>query len=65
MWTLDTVDWKDPAPRTIIDKIVSKADNGALILMHPKKCTLEALPEIIDSLRAKEFTFKVVSEILQ
>lgn len=65
MWTLDTIDWKDPAPQTIIDKIVKKADNGSLILMHPKKCTLDALPNIIDSLKAKEFSFVTVSEIIQ
>lgn len=65
MWTLDTIDWKEPKPQTIIDKIVSKADNGSLILMHPKKCTLEALPVLIDSLRAKEFSFITVSEIIQ
>lgn len=65
MWTLDTIDWKEPSPQTIINKLVQKADNGSLILMHPKKCTLDALPKVIDSLKAKDFTFVTVSEIIQ
>lgn len=65
MWTVDTVDWRDPAPDTIQQKIITKADNGALVLMHPKDCTLQALPSIIDTLQANGYTFKTVSEIIQ
>lgn len=65
MWTLDTVDWKDPAPEVIVKKVSEKADNGALILMHPKKCTLDALPSVIDALRERQFAIKTVSEIIQ
>lgn len=65
MWTLDTVDWKEPAPETIVKKIAEKADNGALILMHPKECTLKALPSLTDTLIQKQFVFKTVSEIIQ
>lgn len=65
MWTADTVDWQNPAPETIVQRIVSKADNGALVLMHPKECTLQALPVLLAKLREQEFAFKTVSEILQ
>ena len=65
MWTLDTVDWKDPPPETIVKKVTEKADNGALILMHPKKCTLQALPALIDGLREQQFIIKTVTNIIQ
>jgi len=65
MWTIDTLDWQEPSPETIIKKVVSRADNGALILTHPKKCTVAALPSIIDALRAQGFSFKTVSSIIQ
>lgn len=65
MWTVDTVDWQNPSPNTIIQKIIKRADNGALILMHPKKCTLDALPNIIKSLVKEKFVFKKVTEIIQ
>lgn len=65
MWTVDTIDWQEPPPDTIVKRVLDKADNGALILMHPKKCTLSALPAIIDGLKKQEFTMKTVSAILQ
>lgn len=65
MWTVDTVDWKNPSPDVLINRVIKKADNGALILMHPKECTLEALPVLIDQLKQNEFSFKTVMEILK
>lgn len=65
MWTADTIDWQDPPPETIIKRVLGKADNGALILMHPKKCTLSALPAVIDGLQARNYQIKTVTEIIQ
>lgn len=65
MWTVDTIDWQEPSAAVITKRVLDKADNGALVLMHPKKCTLEALPQLIDKLVQQNFTFKTVSEILQ
>jgi len=42
LWTIDTVDWQRPAPTVIIDRVLSKLSNGALVLMHPTQPTLEA-----------------------
>ena len=65
MWTADTVDWKEPPAETIVKRVLGKADNGALFLMHPKKCTLSALPAVIDGLQARNYQLKTVGEILQ
>jgi len=65
LWTVDTVDWQEPPAQAIYAKIVGKADNGVLFLMHPKKCTLTALPDAIEALKKENFTFKTVSEITQ
>lgn len=64
LWTIDTVDWQRPAPTTIIDRVVGRAANGALVLMHPTQPTLEALPIIIDQLLQKGFRLVTVSELL-
>lgn len=65
MWTVDTIDWQEPKAEIIVKRVLDKADNGSLVLMHPKKCTLEALPQLVDSLFQHNFAFKTVSEILQ
>ncbi len=65
LWTLDTVDWQRPEPEVIIERIVPRAANGALVLMHPTEPTLKALPELIRRLREKGFELVTVSLILE
>ena len=62
MWSRDTIDWRDKNTSLIFKRATSKAANGDLILMHPTKNTLEALPEIIKTLKDKGFNIVTVSE---
>ena len=64
LWTVDTVDWQRPAPTVIIDRVMSKIQNGALVLMHPTEPTAAALPIIIEQLQAKGYQVVTVSELL-
>ncbi|MGI6037052.1 MAG: polysaccharide deacetylase family protein [Limnochordia bacterium] len=64
MWTLDTIDWQNPSPETIVERIVPKSENGAIVLMHPKENTLKALPEIIKGMKAKGLQLVPVGELL-
>lgn len=64
MWSLDTVDWQKPPPEVIVERVVPRAHNGAIILMHPTAQTLEALPEMISRLRAAGFGFEPVGKLI-
>lgn len=65
MWTYDTVDWKEgKTSKGIAEGVVSNAQNGGIILMHPKKVTLQALPVIIKELKAQGYKFKKISQII-
>ncbi len=64
LWTLDTVDWQKPTSEVIIQRIVPKASNGALVLMHPTESTAIALPKMIEQLQQKGFSLGTVSEML-
>ena len=35
MWSVDTIDWQKPTPNVLINRVMSKVHNGAIILMHP------------------------------
>ena len=35
MWSVDTIDWQKPTPDVLINRVMSKVHNGAIILMHP------------------------------
>lgn len=64
-WDVDSLDWKGISKEQITSRIVSKCQNGSIVLMHNDgKHTLDALPAIIDGLRAKGFTFKTVGELI-
>ncbi len=65
MWTLDTVDWKHPGADAIIKKITAKAENGAIILMHPTKDMVEALPVLAESLKRQGYAFVSVSDVIE
>jgi len=52
----------------LIDYVSTKAKNGSVIVMHMNKRgwhTAEALPEIIERLRKREFVFVTVSQLMQ
>lgn len=66
-WDTDSLDWMNPGTEKIIQRVVSKAHPGDIILMHASdscKQTHEALPTIIDELRNKGYEFVTVSELI-
>jgi peptidoglycan-N-acetylglucosamine deacetylase len=67
-WDVDPRDWSLPSTGAIYSNIVSHAQPGSIILMHdgggPRSETLAALPQVIDTLRARGYGFTTVSELL-
>ncbi len=64
-WDIDSLDWKDPTPQQMVERITSKLTSGSIILMHNgAKNTPEALPLTIDAVRAQGYEFVPISEIL-
>jgi peptidoglycan/xylan/chitin deacetylase (PgdA/CDA1 family) len=67
-WDVDPQDWSLPGTDAIYSNVVGHARNGSIILMHdgggPRGETLAALPQVIDTLRARGFGFATVSGLL-
>ncbi len=64
LWSIDTVDWQRPDPQVIVDRVMRKNHNGAIVLMHPTAPTVKALPQMIDSLTKEGYKFVTVSEMI-
>ncbi len=68
-WDTDSLDWmQNKGADQIINRVVTKAHPGDIVLLHASdsaKLTHEALPVIIDQLRAKGYQFCTVSELLK
>ncbi len=68
LWNIDTLDWKRPGADAIKAAVLSNAFNGAIVLMHDgggnRGQDVEALPGIIDGLKAAGYELVTVSELL-
>lgn len=64
LWTIDTVDWKKPSPESVIAKISSKLEPGAMILMHPTSSSMQALEAIIKDAKKRGYALGTVSELI-
>lgn len=64
LWTVDTVDWREPPWEVIWKRAVAGARPGSLVLLHPTAPTVQALAPIVDSLREKGLQPVKVSEAI-
>lgn len=66
-WDVDSLDWKDYGVDSIIKTVCEHKNlqNGSIVLMHNgAKYTAEALPKIIEGLRAKGYELVPISELI-
>lgn len=67
-WDTDSLDWKNLGVDDIVNRVVTKAHAGDIVLLHASdsvRQTHEALPVIIDKLRADGYEFVTVSQLLK
>ena len=65
MWSKDTIDWRDQDKTLIINRATKNIKNGDLILMHPTSSTVDALPDIIQTIKQAGFNITTVSKCLE
>ncbi|WP_424769184.1 polysaccharide deacetylase family sporulation protein PdaB [Paenibacillus sp. sgz302251] len=66
-WDTDSLDWMNIGTDKIINRVVTRAHPGDIILFHASdsvKQTHEALPVVIDQLRAKGYDFVTVTDLI-
>lgn len=64
LWSVDTIDWRNPPPEELIARVMTKIHNGAIILMHPTESTSLALDELIKQIKDKGFEINTISQLL-
>ncbi len=67
-WDVDPRDWSTPGAGAIYSTIVGTTQPGSIVLMHDgggnRGETLAALPQVIDTLRARGYGFETVTQLL-
>ena len=65
LWDVDPLDWKEPGPTTVANRILKETRAGSIVLSHDiHRGTIEAMPSTLEQLQAKHFKFVTVSELL-
>jgi peptidoglycan-N-acetylglucosamine deacetylase len=64
MWSVDTIDWQKPTPEKLINRVMGKVHNGAMILMHPTESTANSLERLIMQIKEKDLQIGTVSDML-
>ena len=64
LWSVDTEDWRNKDPNTIVSTAMSQVHDGAIILMHDIYPTsVDAVPTLIDTLRGAGYELATISEL--
>ena len=64
-WDVDSLDWKDLSAEDITSRVTSRVRSGSIVLFHNAALhTPEALPAIIEHLKAEGYTFCKASEMI-
>ena len=64
-WDVDSLDWKDPSPEEIVERVTSRVHSGSIVLFHNgAKNTPAALPKVLESLQSEGYEIVPVSQLI-
>lgn len=64
-WDVDSLDWKDPTPQQIVQRVTSKVKPGSIVLFHNgAKNTPAALPTVLQTLQSQGYSIVPVSQLI-
>lgn len=64
-WDVDSLDWKNLSASEIESRVVSRVQNGSIVLFHNNGLhTADALPNIIRALKEKGFSFVRIDDLI-
>ncbi|OKP92433.1 polysaccharide deacetylase family protein [Paenibacillus sp. P32E] len=71
-WNVDSLDWKGLSKSQVRNNIITHAGKGSIILQHGGggrgsnlRGTIQALPEVINIMRKRGYTFVTIPQMLQ
>ncbi|NBJ68349.1 MULTISPECIES: polysaccharide deacetylase family protein [Clostridia] len=65
LWTVDTIDWKNPSVSVMLNRVNNQLHPGATILMHPTAATERGLEELITSIKEKKYKLNTIEKLME
>lgn len=64
-WDVDSLDWRNPTPKEIVQRVTTSVKPGSIVLFHNGAMnTPTALPAIIENLQGQGYTIVPVSQLI-
>lgn len=64
LWTVDTIDWKNPSVSVMMNRVMTKVHPGATILMHPTASVVEGLSPMVQDIKKKGYKIGTIDQLL-
>lgn len=64
LWTVDTIDWKNPSVSVMINRVMKNIHPGAMILMHPTDPVAQGLGKLIEHIKQENYQIDTVEQLL-
>ncbi len=64
LWTVDTIDWKNPSESVMINRVMTNIHPGATVLMHPTSPIAEGLDSLITGIKEKGYKIGTIDQLL-
>lgn len=64
LWSVDTIDWKNPSVSVMMNRVIPQLHSGATILMHPTEAVVRGLEDLIKAIKEKNYHLGTVEKLL-
>src|SRR5690625_1360221 len=64
LWTVDTIDWKNPSVSVMINRVVNNIHPGATVLMHPTESVAQGLTPLIKEIKQKDYELGTIANLV-
>ncbi|WP_087972862.1 polysaccharide deacetylase family protein [Oceanobacillus rekensis] len=64
LWTVDTIDWKNPSVSVMLNQVKEKLHPGATVLMHPTSSTANGLNQLIEIIKENGYKISTIDLLL-
>lgn len=64
LWTVDTIDWRNPSVSVMINRVMNNIHPGATILMHPTDPVAQGLGTLIEEIKARNLKIDTIEALV-
>lgn len=64
LWTVDTIDWRNPSVSVMVNRVITNIHPGAMVLMHPTSPVVNGLDQMITEIKGLGYQLHTVDTLL-